>query len=77
MTCVHLRELYSICQEHDLKITSADLVRIVCKQCGVVDTCPSLMVADSAAVLDADAAMDASESTVTPRKSESAASLKP
>ena len=42
MPCVHLRELYSLCQEHDLKISSSDLVRIVCKQCGVVETCPSV-----------------------------------
>ena len=46
MPCVHLRELYSICQEHDLKITSSDLVRIVCKQCGVVETCPSMLAQD-------------------------------
>jgi hypothetical protein len=46
MTCVHLRELYSLCQAHDLKITSSDLVRIVCPQCGVVDTCPSILSQD-------------------------------
>lgn len=53
MTCVHLRELYSMCQEHDLKITSTDLVRIVCKQCGVVDTCPSLLVEEGEQLPDA------------------------
>jgi hypothetical protein len=42
MPCVHLRELYSLCQQHDLKISSADLVHIVCKQCGVIETCPSV-----------------------------------
>lgn len=41
MPCVHLRELFSLCQEHDLKIASSDLVRVVCRQCGVVETCPS------------------------------------
>jgi len=42
MPCVHLRELYSVCQAHDLKLTSGDLIRIVCPQCGVVETCPSV-----------------------------------
>jgi hypothetical protein len=42
MPCVHLRELYSVCQSHDLKLTSGDLIRIVCPQCGVVETCPSV-----------------------------------
>ena len=41
MTCLHLRELYSLCQKHDLKIASSELVHIVCKQCGVAETCPS------------------------------------
>ncbi len=42
MPCVHLRELYAVCQSHDLKLTSGDLIRIVCPQCGVVETCPSV-----------------------------------
>ena len=42
MPCVHLRELYSVCQSHDLKLSSGDLIRIVCPQCGVVETCPSV-----------------------------------
>ncbi|HEY1601575.1 MAG TPA: hypothetical protein VGG64_18385 [Pirellulales bacterium] len=46
MPCVHLRELYSLCQQHDLKISSADLVHIVCNQCGIVETCPSVCDAE-------------------------------
>ena len=42
MPCVHLRELYSVCQAHDLKLSSGDLIRMVCPQCGVVETCPSV-----------------------------------
>jgi hypothetical protein len=43
MTCKHLKELYSLCEQHHLKLTSTDLVRIVCPQCGVEDVCPSVL----------------------------------
>jgi hypothetical protein len=43
MTCVHLQQLYRLCQEHDLKLGGADLIHIVCNQCGVQDVCPSMM----------------------------------
>lgn len=42
MTCVHLKELFKVCQTHDLKLTSTDLVRIVCPQCNLVEVCPSV-----------------------------------
>ena len=34
MTCVHLQQLYKLCQEHDLKLGGSDLIRVVCHQCG-------------------------------------------
>ncbi len=43
MTCVHLQQLYRLCQEHDLKLGGADLIHIVCNQCGVQDVCPSML----------------------------------
>ena len=43
MTCKHLKELYEICQAHQLKLSSTDLVRIVCPQCGVEEVCPSVL----------------------------------
>ena len=43
MTCEHLRKLYQLCQSQELKISSADVVRIVCKQCQEVEVCPSMM----------------------------------
>jgi len=43
MSCKHLRELYQICQTHNLKLSSSDLIRIVCPTCGVEDVCPSLL----------------------------------
>jgi len=44
MTCVHLQQLYNLCQEHDLKLGSSDLVRLVCRQCGAQEVCPSVLM---------------------------------
>ena len=44
MSCVHLKKLYDLCAQEDLKIGGADLVRIVCKQCGEQEVCPSNLV---------------------------------
>ncbi len=46
MSCVHLRQLYQLCETHQLKLTSSDLVRIVCPQCQIVDVCPSMYSAE-------------------------------
>ncbi len=43
MTCVHLRQLYKLCEDHHLKLGSADLIRVVCHQCGEQEVCPSTM----------------------------------
>ncbi len=43
MPCKHLIELYDFCQTHNLKLSSTDLIRIVCPQCGVEDVCPSVL----------------------------------
>lgn len=43
MTCTHLRQLYDLCQQHDVKLSGADLVHFVCHQCGEVDVCPSAL----------------------------------
>jgi hypothetical protein len=43
MTCVHLQQLYRLCQEHDLKLGGSDLIHIVCNQCGEQEVCPSMM----------------------------------
>ncbi len=44
MACKHLKELYEICQTHQLKLSSTDLIRIVCPKCGVEEECPSLLL---------------------------------
>ena len=43
MTCKHLKDLYEICQTHRLKLSSSDLIRIVCPQCGIEEVCPSVL----------------------------------
>ena len=44
MTCVHLQRLYKLCQEHDLKLGGSDLIRMVCRQCGEQEVCPSTLM---------------------------------
>jgi hypothetical protein len=43
MACKHLKELFEICQQHNLKLSSTDLIRIVCPSCGVEEVCPSVL----------------------------------
>lgn len=43
MTCVHLRRLYQLCEEHELKLGSSDLIRVVCQQCGEQEVCPATL----------------------------------
>jgi hypothetical protein len=47
MTCKHLKELYEMCERHSLELSSSDLIRIVCRQCGVEEQCPSLLHRES------------------------------
>ena len=44
MTCVHLQKLYQLCRENDLKLAGADLIHIVCKECGEKEVCPSVLM---------------------------------
>jgi hypothetical protein len=46
MPCKHLTELYQYCQTHNLKLSSTDLIRIVCPECGVEEVCPSVLSAE-------------------------------
>ncbi|MCI0492061.1 MAG: hypothetical protein L0Z07_03890 [Planctomycetes bacterium] len=43
MTCVHMQQLYRLCQEQDLKLGGADLIRVLCKQCDAEEVCPSML----------------------------------
>ncbi|TWU57815.1 hypothetical protein [Rubripirellula reticaptiva] len=44
MSCAHLKKLYDLCAKEDIKIGASDLVRIVCKQCGEQESCPTLLM---------------------------------
>lgn len=46
MTCIHLQELYQLCQQNDLKLSSSDLIHIVCNQCDKEEVCPSTLAAE-------------------------------
>ncbi|MCE5268779.1 MAG: hypothetical protein LLG00_12930 [Planctomycetaceae bacterium] len=43
MPCKHLTELYELCKTHRLMLSSTDLIRIICPECGVEDVCPSVL----------------------------------
>ncbi|QEG35939.1 hypothetical protein [Bythopirellula goksoeyrii] len=44
MACVHLQQLYKLCQQQHLKLGGSDLIRVVCHQCGEQEVCPSTLV---------------------------------
>jgi hypothetical protein len=44
MTCVHLRKLYELCAQNEIKLSSAELVHVVCTQCGQKEVCPSMLL---------------------------------
>jgi hypothetical protein len=43
MTCVHLRKLYQLCQDNKLRLSGADLIHIICEECGEKEVCPSVL----------------------------------
>ena len=43
MPCEHLRKLYQVCQDHELRISSSDVVRITCQKCAEVEVCPDML----------------------------------
>jgi len=44
MTCVHLQQLYKLCQDQKLKLGSSDLIHVVCHQCSEQEVCPSTLM---------------------------------
>lgn len=44
MVCEHLQKLYQLCQDQQLRLGGSDLIRVICKQCGHEETCPSVLV---------------------------------
>lgn len=54
MVCNHLKQLYQLCETNQLRIGGADLVRVVCRQCNEVETCPSTLMDEYDAKQSAD-----------------------
>ena len=66
MVCSHLRELYELCENNELRLSSSDLVRVVCKKCEEVETCPSTLMDEYDAIHpEADASSDSNQSSPT------------
>ena len=43
MACVHLQQLYELCQNNELKLSASDLIRVTCHKCGEKEVCPSVL----------------------------------
>ncbi|NMC20271.1 MAG: hypothetical protein GYA33_07590 [Thermogutta sp.] len=46
MPCTHLQQLYALCEQHGLKMSSSDVIRLVCPTCGLEDRCPDNLLAE-------------------------------
>ena len=64
MTCVHLRQLYQLCEENDVKLGSSDLIRMVCHQCGEQEVCPATLTDE----YDAKQSLQVSEKETTDKQ---------
>lgn len=43
MPCVHIQQLYQLCRDSHVKLSSAELIHLVCRQCNQEEVCPSLL----------------------------------
>ncbi len=43
MPCVHIQQLYQLCRDSQVKLSSGDLIHLVCRQCNQEEVCPSLL----------------------------------
>lgn len=44
--CMHLQQLYALCEQHGLKLSSSEVIRLVCPSCGLEDCCPDNLLAE-------------------------------
>ena len=47
MLCVHLTQLIQLCEQNQVRLSSSDLIHIVCKQCEKQEVCPSALLDDN------------------------------
>ena len=43
MACIHLQQLVKLCEKHEIKLASSDVIRMMCSQCGEHEVCPSTL----------------------------------
>jgi hypothetical protein len=46
MVCEHLRQLYQLCLDQKIRLGGADLIHLICHQCGRQEVCPSNLLDD-------------------------------
>lgn len=46
MPCIHLTQLIHLCEQSQIRLSSSDLIHIVCKQCEKQEVCPSALLDD-------------------------------
>jgi hypothetical protein len=46
MPCIHLTQLIQLCEQSQVRLSSSDLIHIVCKQCEKQEVCPSNLLDD-------------------------------
>jgi len=46
MPCIHLSQLIQLCEQSQVRLSSSDLIHIVCKQCEKQEVCPSALLDD-------------------------------
>ncbi len=66
MVCNHLKELYDLCDKHQIRLSGSDLIRVVCKQCEQDETCPSVLMDEYDATHADDESESAPSSSHTP-----------
>ncbi|MEZ6132108.1 MAG: hypothetical protein R3C59_25895 [Planctomycetaceae bacterium] len=74
MVCSHLKQLYQLCEDNQLRLGGSDLVRIVCRQCDETETCPSVLMDEYDAHEEQKARQSAKDSAHSPENATSAGS---
>jgi len=59
MPCNHIKELYQLVDQYDMKLASSDPIRILCPLCNKEETCPDRLMDEISE--DADSSPQAAE----------------
>lgn len=54
MPCVHLTQLIQLCEQSQVRLSSSDLIHIVCTQCDKHEVCPSELLVEEGREADDD-----------------------